>query len=87
MMPTEANKEDCGWRAGPVERELPRFNPAHPPGPTNANLKYDDEVAIMNELITPELITPECKDKAVTNSWISISKDHHPTHTQTSSLP
>lgn len=39
-LPIEAKLEDCGWRAGPVDRQLPPFL-GKKPGPTDPSLKAD----------------------------------------------
>ena len=65
-MPDEDAKEDCGWRAGPIDRDLPIFN-GPTPGPTNKELSDSSS----RRDIMAELITDEFKDR-----WVEYTIDH-----------
>ena len=60
-MPDEDAEEDCGWRAGPIERERkPFLGPK--PGPTNEELTVDSSRSdIMAELISDEFKSKWCE--------------------------
>ena len=67
-MPHETQQEDTGWKAGPVVRELPKFN-GPKPGPTNVNFDKDtSEVDIMLELITPRF-KKKCREFTQQHRW------------------
>ena len=66
QMPDEYAEADCGWRAGPIERELPAFN-GPTPGPTNEDLEWSSSYTdVMDELITPEFV----------DKWIEYTVAH-----------
>ena len=66
QMPDEYAEADCGWRAGPIERENPAFKGPRP-GPTNEDLEWSSSYTdVMDELITPDFV----------DKWIEFTVAH-----------
>ena len=65
-MPAESLKDDCGWVAGPIKRELFPFL-GEPPGPKDTSL---DQNSTRVELMATQ-ITAGFKEK-----WLEFTKAH-----------
>ena len=65
-MPLESKPQDCGWKPGPIERELPEFK-GPKPGPTDTSFNSDTTP----EQIMATQLTPEFKAK-----WVEYTLAH-----------